>query len=71
MLGVPSPPMTTYFSSVFGANAPRFGHLLLEIAMTEFTFRSLVSFICAAEYGADNLFVSTFLRALAKGSRLC
>lgn len=49
--------MFVYCSSAIGGNAPRFGYLLLETAMTEFTAMSFECFGQAAEYIVVNMFV--------------
>lgn len=48
MLCVPSLPSFTCYSSAFGDDAPRSGHLPFKVAVTEFTIMSFVYYIPAA-----------------------
>lgn len=45
MLCMRSPPLFASYSSTFGNNPLRFGHLLIETAMTKFTIMSFVCFV--------------------------
>lgn len=53
MLCVPSPLMFAYFLRTFGGSTPRFGLLLLKIAMTDFTIMLFYVFLlgCAVRRG--------------------
>lgn len=64
MLCDPSLSMFVYFSSVVGENAPQFGSLFFETAITEFTIMSFVCCFQAAEYGVVDLFMTDCLQAL-------
>lgn len=68
---VPSPPMFVYYFSAFSDSALCFGHLLLETAMTAFTFMLFICFIQIAEYGVAHLFMPARFWALTEGGRLC
>lgn len=70
ILCVPPPPLFVYFYIAFGDNAQRYGHLLLETAITKFRIMSFVYFIQDMDYGAADLFLPARLQALVKDGRL-
>lgn len=66
MFCVPSPPMSASCFSAFGNNASRFGHLLLETAMTKFMIVLSVCFVKATEYGVAELYMHARHPSLVK-----
>lgn len=70
VLCVPSPSTSAYYSSGFGDMAQRFGYLLPETAVTEFTILIYVCFIQAEDYGTASSFWPAGLRALTENGRL-